>query len=237
VSLQEEVTMTSILPHDSKDRRVLRAETWIRRAKAEPTDADAQVIFYWIAFNALYGKEPVALVTDAVKASDQFNDLFEKLIDCDAEHAIERAVWGSLADPICRLMRNKFVFFSFWRYHYKRAQDSKTRVSYWQKPFGNSNDEFWKNWRGKQAKGVLNGVFSRLYVLRNQLMHGGARWDSGLNRSQVFVGAAILSTLIPTFATVIDSCTTAEWGELAFPPIDDPSEFDENEECVPPAKP
>ena len=34
-------------------------------------------------------------------------------------------------------------------------------------------------------------VFDRLYVLRNQLVHGGSTWNSGINRTQVRDGAAI----------------------------------------------
>ncbi|WP_425067816.1 hypothetical protein [Reyranella sp.] len=38
-------------------------------------------------------------------------------------------------------------------------------------------------------------ILDRLYVLRNQLLHGGATWNSSVNRSQVRDGAAVLSRL------------------------------------------
>ena len=44
---------------------------------------------------------------------------------------------------------------------------------------------------------VLSIVFDRLYVLRNQLVHGGATWNSQVNRQQLRDGVAILGTLVP----------------------------------------
>ena len=37
----------------------------------------------------------------------------------------------------------------------------------------------------------------RLYVLRNQLVHGGATYASKVNRQQVADGAAILGDIVP----------------------------------------
>ena len=46
-------------------------------------------------------------------------------------------------------------------------------------------------------------VFDRLYVLRNQLVHGGATWNSSVNRAQVRDGAAILGFLLPVFVDLM----------------------------------
>jgi hypothetical protein len=51
---------------------------------------------------------------------------------------------------------------------------------------------------------VLSFVFDRLYVLRNQLVHGGSTWNSGINRTQVRDGTAILGFLMPVFADLMD---------------------------------
>ena len=54
-------------------------------------------------------------------------------------------------------------------------------------------------------------VFERLYVLRNQLVHGGATWNSKVNRSQVRDGAAILAFLVPVFVDVMMNHPAEVW--------------------------
>ncbi len=217
---------------DPFDRRIERARTWIKRAVDEPNDLDTQVIFYWVAFNALYGAEPVAPVTEANKATKQFDAFFQKIANCDSDLRLQKEIWGPLVEPICRLMRNKYVFSPFWKFHYGKIR----RASIWKKHLDESNRTFWGAWHKQNVRLVLSGVFERLYVLRNQLMHGGARWNSALNRSQVRQGTEILSALVPAFLKVMDGCSRRDWGQLAFPPIDDPLEFDDDE-CMSPQFP
>jgi hypothetical protein len=60
---------------------------------------------------------------------------------------------------------------------------------------------------------ILYLVFDRLYVLRNQLVHGGATYDGGVNRSQVKDGAEILKHLIPLFVDIMMDHPEATWGK------------------------
>jgi hypothetical protein len=41
------------------------------------------------------------------------------------------------------------------------------------------------------------------YVLRNQLVHGGSTWNSGVNSAQVRDGAEILGFLMPLFIDIM----------------------------------
>ena len=63
-------------------------------------------------------------------------------------------------------------------------------------------------------------IFDRLYVLRNQLLHGAATWNSGVNREQVRHGAAILGRLIPEVLEIMLVNHDADWGEIRYPVID-----------------
>jgi hypothetical protein len=67
---------------------------------------------------------------------------------------------------------------------------------------------------------VLTLVFDRLYVLRNQLVHGGSTWNSIVNRDQVRDGAAILSFLVPVFTDVMMENPDEEWGRPFYPVVD-----------------
>ena len=46
---------------------------------------------------------------------------------------------------------------------------------------------------------MFAATFERLYVLRNQVMHGGATWHSSFNRDQIRDGANILGVSAETF--------------------------------------
>ena len=51
----------------------------------------------------------------------------------------------------------------------------------------------------------MNIIFDRLYVVRNQIIHGGATWGTGRNREQVRDGARIMALLVPVFVELIES--------------------------------
>jgi len=59
----------------------------------------------------------------------------------------------------------------------------------------------------------------RLYVLRNQLFHGGATWNNGINRAQVRDGAAILTFLMPVFVDLMMENPKADWGRPFYPVV------------------
>ena len=82
-------------------------------------------------------------------------------------------------------MDNRFVFYAFWQ-HY----NGMTGHEDWSKRFYNSNRQFINAFKKRDTVRVLSNVFDRLYVLRNQLVHGGSTWNSDINRDQVRDGAA-----------------------------------------------
>lgn len=50
---------------------------------------------------------------------------------------------------------------------------------------------------------MLYEIFIRLYTLRKQLMHGGATWNSSVNRAQVRDGRALLARMLPVLLDVM----------------------------------
>ena len=72
---------------------------------------------------------------------------------------------------------------------------------------------------GNQTQVVLSIVFDRLYVLRNQLVHGGATWNSQVNRAQVSDGARILGTLVPLILGIMIEHPELDFGEILYPVV------------------
>ena len=68
---------------------------------------------------------------------------------------------------------------------------------------------------------VLYEVFVRLYTLRNQLMHGGATWNSSVNRAQVRDGRALLARVLPVMLGVMMDKSERFEGQPFYPVVKD----------------
>ncbi|MBE0472529.1 MAG: hypothetical protein IBX55_23860 [Methyloprofundus sp.] len=66
---------------------------------------------------------------------------------------------------------------------------------------------------------VLSIIFDRLYILRNQLIHGGATWNSSVNRNQVSDGTKIMAKLVPLMIDIMIDSPDQDFGALIYPVI------------------
>ena len=192
--------------------RVHRSISWIGRAEAAGDD-DARFIFLWIAFNAAYaGEQEFRGPPPGARAN--FEDFFAKMVRLDAERRIHHQIWKNFSGPIQILMRNKYVFNPFWR-HYNGVEGYEN----WERRLKASAGRFSRAVRDQDTARTLNFVFDRLYVLRNQLVHGGATWNSNVNRDQVRDGALILGILMPVFVDVMMDNPYENWGQPFYPVV------------------
>lgn len=63
----------------------------------------------------------------------------------------------------------------------------------------------------------------RRYVLRNQLVNGGATWNSEVNRTQVRDCGALLGSLLPLFIDLMMDNADHEWPMPHYPVVDSPA--------------
>jgi len=56
-------------------------------------------------------------------------------------------------------------------------------------------------------------------MLRNQLIHGGATWQSAVNRDQIRDAVAILSKFVPIVINFMKDNSNELWGEANYPLI------------------
>lgn len=69
----------------------------------------------------------------------------------------------------------------------------------------------------------INGLLiiqGRLYTLRNQILHGGATWNSLVNRYQMRDAVAILSKLIPLIIKTLMDNPKQFIGEAVYQVVD-----------------
>lgn len=89
----------------------------------------------------------------------------------------------------------------------------------WKDRFKISARAFAPAFRAGDTAMVLSFVFDRLYVLRNQLVHGGSIWNGGINRAPVRDGAAILTFLMPVFVDLMTDDPGKDWGKPFYPVV------------------
>lgn len=190
--------------------RIHRAISWLARAEAEEKDLDARFIFLWIAFNAAYAQEFGFETTER----RLLGDFLLKLLAVDGERRLHRIVFEKYSGPVRLLIDNRYVFEPFWRA--LREHDSSGQ---WEEAFSRSQRTALASIMGNQTQIVLAIVFDRLYVLRNQLVHGGATWKSKLNRSQVRDGVNLLQSLVPIILDLMLDHPTLDLGAISYPVV------------------
>lgn len=193
--------------------RVHRAISWLQRAAQESDDQDAAFIFLWIAFNSAYAED----IPDSLPSGERtnFDAFFERILAVDSKHRIYDAIWDRFPQSIRMLLDNHFVFQPFWHFH-----NGIDGYADWEDRFAKSKRKIQVALQNKDTKLILTTLFDRLYVLRNQLVHGGATWNSGTNRNQVRDGAAILNTLLPLFVDLMMDNPSISLGAPYYPVVD-----------------
>lgn len=189
--------------------RVHRALIWLGRAERETGDDDVRFILIWIAFNAAYAGE---ISAEASSERDAFKTYFSSLVELDVERRIDRLVWARFSQEIRLLLMNRHVFAPFWAH-----QAGVPGNDDWEERLSAGIRKISAAMARRETATVLSVLFDRLYVLRNQLVHGAATWNGGVNRDQVRVGAAILSSLVPIFIDLMMDDPTRDWGAPFYP--------------------
>lgn len=193
--------------------RIHRALSWLNRAEQCQKDNDAEFIFLWIAFNAAYADEFSAR---EFSEKGTFKNYIYKLAELDVDDRLHNLVWTEFSSSIRLLLDNRYVFQGFWDYHSHKISESE-----WQAGFTKAKQNASRALGAKNTPGLLVIIFSRLYTLRNQLMHGGATWNSQVNRDQVRDCANFLRKLVPLVIEIMMDNIDTLWGDPAFPVIDE----------------
>ncbi len=196
---------------DHSSTRIHRALSWLQRAEQCGDDHDARFIFLWISFNAAYAQRLSEHETPTERTA--FRSFIDLLAGMDDNQSLFQVLLNS-ADIIRRLMENQYVFNLFWKFPHR---ESGARG--WKNKFSKDQATVNKALREGGTQTVLNHVFPRLYVLRNQLLHGGATWNGSVNRAQVRDGSNLLATIVPIVIQVLMDHPQAFDTPLTYPVV------------------
>ncbi|MFT0534367.1 hypothetical protein ACMHYJ_16275 [Castellaniella hirudinis] len=193
--------------------RIHRALSWWQRALMAEDD-DGRYIFLWIAFNAAYATQIDG--NDRLSESSSFQAFLEKLCRLDTEKRIDALVWEEYSGRIRVLLDTPYVFQSFWDFHSGRISETD-----WQKRFERGKQKAHYALGSGNTPILLGVLFSRLYTLRNQLVHGGATWNGSVNRKQLHDCTQLLGSLVPILIELMLDNPNTLWGQACYPVIRD----------------
>jgi hypothetical protein len=188
--------------------RIHRSLSWLNRAEQEDKDIDAKFIFIWISLNSAY-----SIHLDAYKnhGDEELRSEFFLTLLKNGQDKIHEIIYERFSQEVRSILDNEFILTCFWA-----DKDN------WEVKLKNEKREVQEALRDrKQTIYILTILFKRLYVLRNQIFHGGATWQGKLNRQQVKDGASLLSYLMPVLLEIMMLNPDENWGEIAYPPTDD----------------
>lgn len=133
----------------------------------------------------------------------------------DGKHRIYDMVWQRFPQEIRVLLANRYVFHPFWQHH-----NGAPGYADWADRLERSRTAIGAALRDHDTAKILSILFDRLYVLRNQLVHGGSTWNSDVNRAQVRDGAALLGCLLPIFIDLMMDNSSHEWPMPNYPVVE-----------------
>ena len=191
--------------------RLHRAISWVKCAEENANNTDLKFISLWIAFNACYADNDNHDMSLTEKK--RFKDFIARLVSLDTDELFFKLLWHKFSGPVRLLVDNKFAYKQFWD-----AQRGEN--VYWERLFKESKIDSRNYLAHQQVAELLGVVLDRLYTVRNQLIHGGATYQSKVNRSQVKDASQILEFLMPIIIDIMLTHSNEDWGVINYPVIE-----------------
>jgi hypothetical protein len=198
------------LEQEALNVRLYRAASWLKSAEQYQKDSDIAYISLWISFNACYAVDDSE--ETILSEKERFRTFIGKLVHHDEENRIFNILWQKFSQSIRVMLDNKFVFKPFWDFH-------RSKTSSWKNKLAASNREANIHLANQDVAGLLEILLDRLYVLRNQVIHGGSTYGSSVNRKTLRDGCQILQFLVPVIVDIMMQNPGEDWGEIHFPMV------------------
>ena len=215
---------------DRNERRIARMSTWISHAEAEAIsgeeEAHIRFLFYWIAYEAAYQMNETGESEGGHRKERR--EFHRRLASHDRGRL--QSILRAQKDDVVSILELRQAHPSFWK---RWDEDEGVRtVEEWESAFrrrvGAARkrlDEtvrvdlaFHSGVKEKIAK-TLDDVFQNLNIVRNQIVHGASAGRESRGRTQVILGARLLSAFVPCFRDSIKFKSREDWGEPPFPRV------------------
>ncbi len=207
--LKRKLKQNKVMP-ENLTVRLHRAISWLKCAEENTTNHDLQFLSLWISYNACYAIDEKS--ENDLTERKQFNEFISKLVSYDHEKRFYNLLWQKFSGPVRLIIDNQFIYKPFW--DAQRGENVN-----WKKLFDKSNEDANRYLSKNEVAKLIEVVLDRLYMLRNQLMHGGATYKSKVNRTQVRDACNILKLLIPIIIDIMMENRKEDWGDIYYPVV------------------
>jgi hypothetical protein len=112
------------------------------------------------------------------------------------------------------LLDNPYVFADFWKFRNGTLPEAG-----WKASFAAANKAAHVALGKQDTVTVLSVLLSRIYTLRNQIMHGGATWNGSVNREQMRDCVNLMGKLVPLVVEVMMDHPGTLWGDAVYPVV------------------
>lgn len=189
--------------------RIHRAMSWLKKAE-KVDDLDSKFITLWIAFNAAYARE---IEGYNVSEGALYNEFLSRIYRLDKGNRIYDIIWQKYSSSIQLLLENKFVSQAFWEFHNHKIDENE-----FNRRLDKEKEKARSALKDVNSGRLLEVLFRRLYTLRNQLLHGGATFNSKANRKQLQYSCDILTAFMPPMLEIMmQNHSEIDWGKPFYP--------------------
>lgn len=191
--------------------RIHRAISWLDRAE-QAQDLDGKFIYLWISFNAAYSQNQYS----ELRSSDAelFKSFIDTIVALDQAKVLYHQLWSEFTQSVRVLLDNQYIYQPYWN-HLNGIEGYED----WQQSFNDAKRVAITAIINKDTAVAMQVVFTRLYTLRNQIMHGGSTYDSSANRQQLRDGVKILSALTPLIIEIMMNHPDEYWAPHSYPVV------------------
>ena len=190
--------------------RLHRAFSWLAtvEALADSVQLDQKLIFRWIALNSLYGRCD-GKIDEPTRDAESLRRFLSTIIRLDHDGLLGASL--QTHKPLAMsILEDEYVNDYFWRMVREDRQFRPGRTR-------RLADEWYREANWTQ---LLDELLDRVYLVRCQLIHGAATFESKINRQTVRRCGRMLEIVMQSILIVmIDHGLTTDWGELCYPPI------------------
>ena len=200
--------------HDAIRLRMHRAFSWMNKADefAIPEDADARLIFSWVAMNTLYAKWD----SDRANREPEWNTreaFLIRMVEGDTEGRIQKTLLENR--KLCdRLLSEEHLINSYWG---NPSEDEARKARSKPRRIG-------KHYHvAEEVIKILLPLMTCITMLRSQLVHGMSTFGSSANRAVVEAGAVIVFELNIAMLQIIAEDglwqDDESWMPVPYPPM------------------
>lgn len=188
--------------------RLHRAISWLE-ASEKAHSIDLAFISCWIGFNALYSSSEI----DSPKQeSKKIWNFIKELSKSDQDDKLWILLCSENKSLTDKIVENELLFINFWN-------SMHNQLEHWEESFFYSNQEIKIFYDQKNVAKYVSAIMQRIYLLRNQLVHGGATHQGRMNRVQVEHCNRLMNKLLPCMISIMMQYPKKNWGELCYPPL------------------